>query len=491
MNIDNLLSTHPSYTTVSNQAEYLLRSYLGGDTYRGGEYLTQYIGEETSPGDQYGKRLKSTPLDNHVQTVVDIYRSFLFRDAPVRELGNIADNPLVQDWLHDTDQEGQGMDSFLKTANDYASVMGNVWLLVDKPSYKVNTQAEAEALGIRGYAAMYTPMSVLDWHYERNIAGKMVLEYIKVKESDNPDNMVITLWTKDLVQRHRIAKDDQGNPHQITETQQFDNPLGEVPFINHSPIRSTVKGVGHSLVADTADAQRYIYNLYSELEQTIRISGHPTLVKTQSTSAAAGAGAIINMDNDTDPGLKPFLLQPTAAGVNGILDTIEKVSEGIKRMTHTSAVQATKGSPMSGVALQTERQLLNAKLADIADTLKETEYQMWIMWLDWQALGMPEDFIIDYPDTFDMRDEHLELDFLMKARSAGVSNTMFQNEISKQVVALTVDDDELQSKILTDMDKEDFEPHEMTDPMSGKTVVAETYEQHLALDEMGFTHEGE
>jgi hypothetical protein len=27
--------------------------------------------------------------------------------------------------------------------------------------------------------------------------------------------------------------------------------------------------------------------------------------------------------------------------------------------------------------------------------------------------------------------------------------------------------------------------------MSGKTVVAETYEQHLALDEMGFTHEGE
>ena len=146
---------------------------------------------------------------------------------------------------------------------------------------------------------------------------------------------------------------------------------------------------------------------------------------------------------------------------------------------------------MSGVALQTERQLLNAKLADIADTLQETEYQMWIMWLDWQALSMPEDFQIDYPDTFDMRDEHLELDFLMKARSSGVNNKMFQNEISKQVVALTVDDDELQSEILADMDKDDFEPHEMTDPMSGKTVVAETLEQHLALDEMGFTHEGE
>ena len=45
----------------------------------------------------------------------------------------------------------------------------------------------------------------------------------------------------------------------------------------------------------------------------------------------------------------------------------------------------------------------------------------------------------------------------MKARSSGVNNKMFQDEISKQVVALTVDDDELQSEILADMDKDDFD----------------------------------
>jgi hypothetical protein len=104
---------------------------------------------------------------------------------------------------------------------------------------------------------------------------------------------------------------------------------------------------------------------------------------------------------------------------------------------------------------------------------------------------MPEDFTIEYPDTFDMRDEHLELDFLMKARSAGVSNEMFQNEISKQVVALTVDDDELQSKILEDMDKVEFEAHEMTDPISGKVVLVTSEAQHLALEEMGFKLSGE
>jgi hypothetical protein len=33
----------------------------------------------------------------------------------------------------------------------------------------------------------------------------------------------------------------------------------------------------------------------------------------------------------------------------------------------------------------------------------------------------------------------------------------------------------------------DFVPHEMMDPMSGKIVAVTSEEQHLALEEMGFT----
>jgi hypothetical protein len=457
-----------------------------------GSYLTQYVGENQAPGDQYGKRLDSTPLDNHVQTTVDIYRSFLFRTLPKRELGLLINNPLVNAWLYDTDQEGQSLDSFLKTVNDGAMVQGGMWILVDKPSYKVQTQAEAIELGIRAYAAAYTPQNVLDWYYERSLTGKMELEYIKVRESENDEYVTFTCWHKGYVEKYKVSKDQNtGDYRAIMEHEEYDNPLGYIPFIFHAPLKSPTKGVGISLVADVANQQKFIYNCLSEVEQHLRISSHPTLVKPTSTDAVAGAGSILNLDESVDPGLKPYLLSPTLSTTDSILKAIENSVAAIQRMTHTSSIQATHGTPMSGVALQTERQLLNAKLADIADTLQETEYQMWIMWLDWQALSMPEDFIIDYPDTFDMRDEHLELDFLMKARSSGVNNKMFQDEISKQVVALTVDDDELQSEILADMDKDDFEPHEMTDPMSGKTVVAETYEQHLALDEMGFTHEGE
>ena len=421
-----------------------------------------------------------------MQTTIDIYRSFLFRTLPKRELGLLINNPLVEDWLKDTDQEGQDIDSFLRTANDLAMVTGSCWILVDKPEYKVETEAEAIQLGIRAYAAMYTPQNVLDWFYERNVAGKMILKYIKVKESENDEYVTFTCWHEDSVQRYKVSKNDQGEYGKIVEADEYSNPLGYVPFVFHAPLKSPVKGVGYSLIADVADQQKFIYNCVSEIEQHMRVASHPTLVKPMSTDAVAGAGSILNLDTDVDPGLKPYLLQPTLSTTDSIIKTIVNSVEAIQRMTHTSSIQATHG-PMSGVALQTERQLLNAKLTDLADTLRETELRMWEIWLDWQDLTHPEDFSIEYPDSFDMRDEHLELDFLMKARSSGVTSPLFQAEISRQVVALTVDNAEDQAKILEhESGEKPYGKHEMIDPMSGKILTVETEEQHLALDEMGF-----
>ena len=469
MDLDNILSTHPAYDEVSTQAQYLYRSYVGGQTYRAGQYLTHYIGEDTGPGDQYGKRLLATPLDNHVQTTIDIYRSFLFREAPSRELGSLTGNPSVADWLDDTDQAGQSMNSFLKTANDLALVTGNVWILVDKPTYKVQTRAEEEALGIRAYCATYTPDNVLNWEYSRNIAGKMVLDHIKVKESDNSEQMVITCWYPEYIVRYVVSKDENGEPHTISSQEQFDNPLGYIPFVNHMPLRSPVQGVGYSLVADVADGQRMIYNLLSELETTIRISGHPTLVKTQATSAAAGAGAIIQMDNDMDPGLRPYLLQPTAAGVNGILDSIDKVVEGIQRMTHTAAVQATKNAPISGTALMVERQLLNAKLTDIADTLQETEYKLWDIWFNWQAIEQPEEFDITYSMNFDAKDQHSEVELYRKSIEVA-PNAALVKYLQADVARMLIDDPDDLNIVLADMHKVD-ELTEATHEMPDGTVM--------------------
>lgn len=487
---DELQQTHDSYEAAAKNSNYLYRSFIGGEEYKAGNYLTKYLGESSGPGDQYAKRLNSTPLDNHVQTTIDIYRSFLFRTLPKREIGNLINNPLVKDWMMDTDQEGQGLDSFLKSANDLAMTMGACWILVDKPSYKVETQAEEIALGIRAYAAVYTVPNVLNWYYERNIAGKMVLKHIKVKESENTEFVTYTCWYEDYVAKYVCSKHDDGSVEKIVDYQEYENPLGYVPFVFHAPIKSPVKGIGISLVADVANQQKFIYNCLSEIEQTIRISSHPTLVKTPATDATAGAGGVVSIQDDLDPGLKPYLLTPNTSTVDSIIDTIERSVQAIQRMTHTSSIQATTGTPMSGVALQTERQLLNAKLNDIADTLRETELMMWRIWLDWQALTEPDDFHIEYPETFDMRDEHLELEFLLKSRSSGVTVPAFQKEIDRQIIALTVDDSQIQSEILNEMDSAVFTDVVMVLPRTGENVTARSQDERVALLANGYIELG-
>ena len=41
MTLESILKKHPSYEENAKQADYLFRSYVGGEQYRKGEYLTQ------------------------------------------------------------------------------------------------------------------------------------------------------------------------------------------------------------------------------------------------------------------------------------------------------------------------------------------------------------------------------------------------------------------------------------------------------------------
>jgi len=128
--------------------------------------------------------------------------------------------------------------------------------------------------------------------------------------------------------------------------------------------KSTVRGFGISDLADISDAQRMIYNLNSEIEQGIRLDGHPSLVKTPNTEAGAGAGAVIHMPEDLDPALKPYVLDHNGSNVDAILKTKEALVDSIDKMANTGAVRATESRTVSGVALETEFTLLNARLSE-------------------------------------------------------------------------------------------------------------------------------
>ena len=111
----------------------------------------------------------------------------------------------------------------------------------------------------------------------------------------------------------------------------------------------------------------------------------------------------------------------------------------IDRMAHLSSMRSTTSGTASGVSLKIERELLNVKLAQMADNLENTEEHIWKLFSSFY--GIEFDGSIDYADDFDMRDAYTELDFLLKASVAPVSSAAYKTEIAKQLARTVIEDD--------------------------------------------------
>ena len=455
---EQLSQVNAGYSANYRRWDYLARSYEGGMTYTQGGYLRKYINEDSGPGDQYVQRLISTALDNHVRAVIDTYRSYLFKTEPTR-ISQAAEREDIAEFIRDCDLDGMDLTAFMKNLNDCASIFGSAWVLVDKPAYKAQTLAEEQALGIRPYATMYAPTMVLDWRYERDIAGRQQLVYVKIIEESNINYDIIKIWTPERVESYRVTKShivrkqniypnasqmdstsSYSNYEKIISMEEYINPLGYIPMFCYQLGYTNWKGVGSSEVSDIADAQRMIYNLCSEMEQNIRISSSPSLVKTADTDAAGGAGSIITMPEHLTGDMKPYLLQPSGATVDSILQAIGHHIESINRMAHLSSVRATVQSTRSGIAIEAEFMLLNSKLADRAGSLKDAEYKIWNLYFAWMGEGMPEEFGVEYETSFSLRDTQRELEQI-KIGMELVTDPVYAVKAKKAVAELTLGDD--------------------------------------------------
>ena len=374
--------------------EFLLQSYIGGEEYREGQHLTKYYNETAQ---EYQARLAVTPLDNHCRSIISVYTSFMFRSSPERDFGTLDSDANLKEFLADADLDGRTMDAFMRDVAIWSAVFGHCWILTVKPQTNAATRADEMASGVRPYVNLITPITVTDWTWRRELSGAYTLSYLKYVEEVNDSFSTIKEWTETEI----ITSQVNHNTRELTDRIIEPNGLGRIPATICYATRSPVRGIGGSMISDIADAQKMIYNLSSEVEQSIRINGHPTLVKTVEVEASAGAGSVALMPDGMDPGLKPYLLN-VSTDINQIYTSINSLVDSIDKMANTGAVRATESRTLSGVAMETEFQLLNARLAEFADNLELAEEQIW----RWYALyqGTAFDGEIEYPDEFDVRD---------------------------------------------------------------------------------------
>jgi len=200
--------------------------------------------------------------------------------------------------------------------------------------------------------------------------------------------------------------------------------LGKIPAVLVYNRKSLVRGQGVSDITDIADIQKMIYNLTSEIEQSVRLDGHPSLVVPPTAQLGAGAGALIVLQDGSDPGLNPYYLETSGANINSIQQTIDKLVETINELANVGGVRTNKTSIASGVALQTEFELLNARLSEKADSLELAEEQLWKLFCEYQ--GYQWNGSVKYPDSFSIRDIQREYNELVTAKSAASSPEALQ-----------------------------------------------------------------
>lgn len=436
--IAEVLSSNDLYNRYRPRWEFLLESYLGGEEYRRGNHLTRYVNETEY---EYAQRLNSTHLDNHCASVISVYNSFMFRENPERDFsawGNRAD---VEDFLTDCDYDNRSLDAFMKDVSTWTAVFGHAWIVLTKPNIGAVTAADELAAGVRPYVNLITPLVTLDWSYSRSINGRYTLDYLKYIEETNASLRTVKEWTPDWIRTVTIDLDDRNLVEDVWE----ENGLGLIPAVLAYNRRSSVRGIGISDISDIADAQRTIYNCNSEIEQSIRLDSHPSLVKTPETEAGIGAGSVIHMPDNLDPGLRPYALEFSGAEVSSIINNVNNIVATIDKMANTGGVRATESRVLSGVAMETEFQLLNAKLSEKADNLELAEENLWYLFGLYQGLaGKPR---IEYPGSFNIRDNQGEMDQLVKARNTATDPAILR-VVDARILELLDEDPALYQLVL-------------------------------------------
>jgi len=197
------------------------------------------------------------------------------------------------------------------------------------------------------------------------------------------------------------------------------------------------------------------------------------------------------MEDNLDPGLKPYMLS-VATDINSIYTAINHNSEIIDRVANTGSIRSTESRRMSGVAQQQEFELLNAKLSEKADQLELVEEQIWQWYAYYQ--GAQWNGKIEYPGSFNVRDTSMEIDQLVRAKSAATDPRVLSVIDHELLEILGAEADMVIPEIYDPSEipmMKPFEPHYMINVATGEKFIARTEQEHLDYAALGYVHEDE
>lgn len=431
---------HPAYSARKKQVTINMLGLAGGRPYVNarlsrfaGENEIDWIGGKRPDGSSATGRLQQThsfPYLNRISTKINQY---VFQEQPEREGGNA-------DVIKDITRNGQSVNDLMREVSALIFATKWCWIGVDAPARKEDgaqySQAEKDALKIRPYWQLYSPLDVMDWKFDER--GELLWLKSKRVKYDDADpfsvptpNTVISLWEKGKVTEYTvIEKSDRRyssgrriklEAEEIPLTNSMGAPLSVVPFVLCGDADAAPQPFD-----DLESINRSIMDLGSVDRANFFNASYPQLVLPASVMARSiqdgyaksvtevarlliGFKYPITVEKDDQT---PSYLMPDASAMAGLSDRIDRLKADLFEVVGL-ALEKNSRQVASAESKAWDNLDVSAVMTARAEQLEDIERKVLDVCLAWEAgfdVWEPK-----YNTNFDVGDFEAEIAALVAA----------------------------------------------------------------------------
>lgn len=385
------LQLSPEALTARGMYPLISDSYTGGGGFLSGSYLLQHKRELSL---DYMNRQQAAYYPNFMKPVVDTPCNII-QTLPVERQ---TEHDGFRGFLEECTLDGQELEEFMRRVALTARLFGVTFIGMDKPAGTAFTKREEYDQRLLPYVYHIMPSAIRNYGKDR--AGISWIAYDAIDESGNK---TVTVSGRNDTKTYLLSQTGE-----YIMSGAVTHGLGVVPVI---PVYYC-RPVGSELltVSDTfqiARLCRRLYNLYSELDESLRKQAFNILVLPDiGKEVTLGTNNALAVPPGKDITI-PFYLAPDPSPMEIQLQMIDRLVKEIYRLGNLEGVTGVQEAK-SGVARAYDFESMNQAAVMFAEELEQTEKQisrLWGLWMNEEVM-----YACEYPDNYNLADITTELE---------------------------------------------------------------------------------
>jgi hypothetical protein len=409
MDYDQIFTTrHPLLQEKDNGLDSVWRliynSYLGGLSYRKGDYLFQYPKESQK---SYEQRKKRSVYFNQTSPIVNMLSGMLFMTNPDRTI------PTHLRYLTDRASKKKNMNSFMRLVCAY-SLMYTCGVLIDSPEFdpeKVVTKADRDRFGLNPYAVLYQPFNICDFSFGTDGELDWVLLDNSYTDHVDPYSPALKVESRRLWTRTSF-RDFTKKKGKVFAGVETNHPVGRVPFRFVNWRDDNEDAIAETIFEDIAYISRLLYNSMSYLDEmlasgTFKMLAYPSedgdVPKTLKEGGMAALGII---PYQKDCATAPSFIGAELGDVDSFIKAMGLYMAEILKIIGASTDE-TKEFVKSGKAKKVDLEKMEALLVSGAMVMGETEQWMYKTASAWEN---KKDVAVEIKYSSDYSSEQLRVE---------------------------------------------------------------------------------